>query len=131
MSRSNILCAALLLIMSHVSAGDHLPGTLILANVIGDRVVQTVGETASNEKEVDFGDFDNDNDLDGEPLVGVSDLVALLIDWGPGAFLERLRAGASFPHRAVGLTGGEHGLHLPLGSRLCSNARESGPPQRG
>ncbi|MCH7847883.1 MAG: VCBS repeat-containing protein [Planctomycetes bacterium] len=64
MSRSITLCAAIPLIVGRVSAGDQLPGTLNFANVTGDRIVQTVPETASNQKEVEFGDFDNDGDLD-------------------------------------------------------------------
>ena len=64
MSRLITLCAAIFLIVSRASAGDQLPGTLNFANVTRDRIVQTVPETASNEKEVEFGDFDNDGDLD-------------------------------------------------------------------
>ena len=41
-----------------------MPNTLNFANVTSDRIVWTVAETPSNEKEVDFGDFDNDGDLD-------------------------------------------------------------------
>ncbi|MCZ6850886.1 MAG: FG-GAP-like repeat-containing protein [Planctomycetota bacterium] len=42
----------------------QLPGTLNYANVTSGRINQTVAEIGSNEKEVDFGDFDNDGDLD-------------------------------------------------------------------
>ncbi len=73
MSRSNTLCAAMLLIVSRVSAGDQLPGTLNFANVTGERVVQTVKEVSLNEKEVEFGDFDNDGDLDVVIAVGQGD----------------------------------------------------------
>ncbi len=73
MSRSITLCAAIFLIVSRVSAGDQLPGTLNFANVTRERVVQTVQELSSNEKEVEFGDFDNDNDLDVVIAVSFSD----------------------------------------------------------
>ena len=39
-------------------------------------------EVASNEKEVEFGDFDKDKDLDGDSSVGASDLLLLLVQWG-------------------------------------------------
>ncbi|MEE8155288.1 MAG: VCBS repeat-containing protein [Phycisphaerales bacterium] len=64
MCRSITLCAAVFLIVSRASAGDQLPGSLNFANVTADRIVQTVQESVSNEKEVEFGDFDNDGDLD-------------------------------------------------------------------
>ena len=64
MGRSITLCAAILLVVTRVPAGDQLPGTLNFENVTSKRVQQTVGEIASNEKEVGFGDFDNDGDLD-------------------------------------------------------------------
>ena len=53
-----------LLAGSGVRAGMQLPGTLNFQDVTSSRVNQTVPETASNEKEVEFGDFDNDGDLD-------------------------------------------------------------------
>ena len=59
---------------SAVLAGEpQIPGTLNFENVTGDRIVQTVTETANNEKEVDFGDFDNDSDLDVVIAVAHSD----------------------------------------------------------
>ena len=73
MSRSDTLCAAVLLIVSRVSAADQLPGTLNFANVTDNRVVQTVNERANNAKEVDVGDFDNDGDLDVVVAVWHSD----------------------------------------------------------
>ncbi|MCH7702075.1 MAG: VCBS repeat-containing protein [Planctomycetes bacterium] len=42
----------------------RLPGTLNFENVTSTNVIQTVTESSSNEKQVDFGDFDNDGDLD-------------------------------------------------------------------
>ena len=53
-----------LLAGSGLRAGAQLPGTLNFQNVTSSRIVETVAEFASNEKEVDFGDFDNDGDLD-------------------------------------------------------------------
>ena len=59
---------------SAVFAGEpQIPGTLNFENVTGGRIDQTVSETASNEKEVDFGDFDNDGDLDVVIAVAHSD----------------------------------------------------------
>ena len=49
---------------SGVRAGTQLPGTLNFQNVTSSRIVETVPELAGNEKEVEFGDFDNDGDLD-------------------------------------------------------------------
>jgi hypothetical protein len=45
------------------SAGS-LNGTLDFRNVTAARIHQTVAEVQSNEKEVEYGDFDNDGDLD-------------------------------------------------------------------
>jgi hypothetical protein len=45
-------------------AGDSIPGSINFENQTGSRIVQTVAEIAMNEKEVEFGDFDNDSDLD-------------------------------------------------------------------
>ena len=56
-----------------VRAGTQLPGTLNFQNVTSSRINQTVAEFASNEKEVDFGDFDNDGDLDVVIAVAHSD----------------------------------------------------------
>ncbi len=42
----------------------RLPGTLNFANVTSGNVVQTVVEAPPIEKAVDYGDFDNDGDLD-------------------------------------------------------------------
>ena len=57
-----------------VFAGEpQIPGTLNFENVTSSRINQTVSESASNEKEVDFGDFDNDGDLDVVIAVAHSD----------------------------------------------------------
>ncbi|MCZ6852106.1 MAG: VCBS repeat-containing protein [Planctomycetota bacterium] len=56
-----------------VRAGTQLPGTLNFQNVTSSRIVEMVPETVSNEKEVDFGDFDNDGDLDVVIAVAHSD----------------------------------------------------------
>jgi hypothetical protein len=45
-------------------AEDRLPGTMNFTNVTGTNINQTVPETATNVKEVEHGDFDNDGDLD-------------------------------------------------------------------
>ncbi len=46
------------------TAEARVPGSMNFENVTATTINQTVGEIASNEKEVDFGDFDNDGDLD-------------------------------------------------------------------
>ncbi len=59
---------------SAVFAGEpQISGTLNFENVTGARINQAVAEEASNEKEVDFGDFDNDGDLDVVIAVAHSD----------------------------------------------------------
>ncbi len=47
-----------------VGAPPLTGGTLNYRNVTAARINSTVTETANNEKEVEFGDFDNDGDLD-------------------------------------------------------------------
>ncbi|MEE8155109.1 MAG: FG-GAP-like repeat-containing protein [Phycisphaerales bacterium] len=64
MHRSSSLVGLLVIAATPGAFADHLPGTLNFADVTSDRIVWTVGEMSSNEKEVDFGDFDNDGDLD-------------------------------------------------------------------
>ncbi len=44
--------------------GQQLPGTMNFKDVTATRIDQNVAELSQNEKEVEFGDFDNDNDLD-------------------------------------------------------------------
>ena len=64
MNRATCGVAAVVLAAAGVADADHLPGTMNFANQTGRRIVPTVAEGTSNEKEVEFGDFDNDNDLD-------------------------------------------------------------------
>jgi hypothetical protein len=59
-----VLAATVALLGGTAWAGDQVPGTLNFANETAGRIVQTQAEVASNEKEVEFGDFDNDDDLD-------------------------------------------------------------------
>ncbi len=60
-----VLLAALSIpIRSSALAEGQLPGTLNFQNVTSSRINQTVPEVPSNEKEVEYGDFDNDGDLD-------------------------------------------------------------------
>ena len=56
-----------------VLAAETPGGTLNYRNVTGLRINQTVAETLNNEKEVEFGDFDNDGDLDVVVAVAYSD----------------------------------------------------------
>ena len=55
-----------------LAAGLH-GGTLNYRNVTGLRINQNVAESLNNEKEVEFGDFDNDGDLDVVVAVAYSD----------------------------------------------------------
>ena len=64
MHRSASFVVLLIVAATPGASADHLPNTLNFANVTSDRIVWNVAETPSNEKEVDFGDFDNDGDLD-------------------------------------------------------------------
>lgn len=50
--------------MSAVSVDARLPGTMNFSNVTESQITMTLPEVASNEKEVEYGDFDNDGDLD-------------------------------------------------------------------
>ena len=64
MYRASFSIAMMLAMGGTPALADQLPGTLNYANVTSGRINQTVVEQANNEKEVDFGDFDNDGDLD-------------------------------------------------------------------
>ena len=59
-----VLATTVALIGGTAWAGDQIPGTLNFANETVGRIVQNQAEVASNEKEVELGDFDNDDDLD-------------------------------------------------------------------
>ena len=65
--------AALMAATAGPAHAQQLPGTLNFSDVTSSRINQTVPEQASNEKEVEFGDFDNDNDLDVVIAVARSD----------------------------------------------------------
>lgn len=67
---AKIVAITTLLIAPAALAGGGGHRTLNFDNVTGSRINWNVGEQANNEKEVDFGDFDNDNDLD--VVVGVA-----------------------------------------------------------
>ncbi len=73
MKRAIYPMAVLAAAAAGTAQADHLPGTLNFENVTGARVAATQAEAASNEKEVDFADFDHDNDLDVVIAVAHSD----------------------------------------------------------
>jgi hypothetical protein len=50
-----------------------LPGTMSYMDVSDERIISTVVEIFINEKHVEFGDYDNDGDLDAAIAVGFSD----------------------------------------------------------
>ena len=64
MSRLSLFGVMFVIGATPAAFADQLPGTLNFSNVTAERINQTIGETSSNEKEVEFGDFDNDGDLD-------------------------------------------------------------------
>jgi hypothetical protein len=65
MPRPTALASLLLLAASASPAPAADPaGTLDFQNVTAQRIDQNVAEIANNEKEVEYGDFDNDGDLD-------------------------------------------------------------------
>lgn len=65
--------AAVLAIGVGAGAQERWPGTLHFRNVTATNIVQTVPETSDNEKEVEFGDFDKDGDLDVVIANAISD----------------------------------------------------------
>ena len=52
---------------------DYSAMTLNFSDITEDNVNQTVNETNNNEKEVEFGDYDNDGDMDVVMAVALSD----------------------------------------------------------
>ena len=64
MYRSSLIVAVILAASGPTAVAQQLPGTLNFRNVTVVNIVQTVTEIGNNEKEVDYGDFDNDGDLD-------------------------------------------------------------------
>ncbi len=96
MSRWHLL-AALLVPAAAAPALADLPGTLNFSNQTGSRVSSTTAEIANNEKEVDIGDFDEDNDLDVVIANAYSDFGARknkLYRNNAGTFQEITTAGA-------------------------------------
>ena len=64
MNRATYGVAAVVLAAAGVADAGHLPGTMNFVDQTAGRILSTVAESVNNEKEVEFGDFDNDNDLD-------------------------------------------------------------------
>jgi len=73
MSRLNLIVVVLVPMAGATVLADGLPGTMNFRNVTGARINQTTGEAAQNEKHVEFGDFDEDGDLDVVIAVAYSD----------------------------------------------------------
>ncbi len=64
MTRFTLLTGFGVALVAETALAGQLPGTLNFRNVTNARIVSTTAEQANNEKSVEFGDFDNDNDLD-------------------------------------------------------------------
>jgi len=64
MIRFTLLAVLGVALATRTAPAGQLPGTLNFRNVTSARIVSTTEEQANNEKSVEFGDFDNDNDLD-------------------------------------------------------------------
>lgn len=63
-SRAPVVAVSVVLFCAAPAPADAWRHTLSFENQTAGRVVQTVPELATNVKEVEFGDFDNDGDLD-------------------------------------------------------------------
>ncbi|MCZ6811226.1 MAG: VCBS repeat-containing protein [Planctomycetota bacterium] len=73
MHRASLIMAIVFTTGGAAAFAGQLPGTLNYQNVTGDRINQTVPEAGTSEKEVEYGDFDNDGDLDVVIAVAHSD----------------------------------------------------------
>ncbi len=91
MNRCSLIAAAALGLGTTAFA-DQLPGTLNFRNMTAQKIFQNQPEAANNEKEVEYGDFDNDSDLDVVIAVAYSDFQTrknkLYINDGTGRFDE-------------------------------------------
>ena len=66
-------CFLLTLLVTAGAAQDYTTMTLSFENITSTNVNPTVAEGSLNEKEVEFGDYDNDGDLDVVIAVGQGD----------------------------------------------------------
>ncbi len=76
MSRLNLIVALLVPATGAAVLADGLPGTMNFRNVTASRINQTTTEQGNNEKQIEFGDFDEDGDLDVVIAVAYSDFGA-------------------------------------------------------
>ncbi|MCH8342973.1 MAG: VCBS repeat-containing protein [Planctomycetes bacterium] len=73
MHQASLIMAVVFTTGGAAAFAGQLPGTLNYQNVSGARINQTVPEGGTSEKEVEYGDFDNDGDLDVVIAVAHSD----------------------------------------------------------
>ena len=78
MHRESLIGLAVVICGGGTAWASKLPGTLNFQNVTASRINQTVPEEKYNEKIVEYGDFDNDNDLDVLVAVARGDFSARL-----------------------------------------------------